>query len=209
MFEQAQANSMAQICFELLIFTKQSMWETLFCAIYSMKNSGLIPTPTQLNDWAKTLCLKHRRASAELSYVPILSLYFPCDCVERSTIRTATAWQIHGGGRSRTAKQGLHKQDLTYLLKRLKCKLTENVFSLRHLLAALGSRPIRRLPVLSHHCEVRNGRRLRFPLLEEPSGGSTAFVCGFNEWHPTSVRRSRPPHSGCPHHYPPPNPAPA
>lgn len=113
-----------------------------------------------------------------------------------------------GGGRRQTAKQGLHKPDLTYFVKRLKCKLTENVFSPHHLLAGLGPRPIRRLPVLSHHCEVRNGRQLKFPFLEKHSRGSTTFVLGFNEWHPASVRCSRPPHGGCPHYYPPPNPAP-
>lgn len=112
-----------------------------------------------------------------------------------------------GGGRSQTAKQGLHKPDLTYFVKRLKCKLTENVFSPHHLLPALWPRPIRRLPVLSHHCEVRKGRRLKFPLSQEPSRGSTKFVLGFNEWHLTSVRCSRPPHGGCPHYYSSPNPA--
>lgn len=112
-----------------------------------------------------------------------------------------------GGGRSQTAKQGLHKPDLTYFVKRLKCKLTENVFSPHHLLPALWPRPIRRLPVLSHHCEVRKGRQLKFPLSQEPSRGSSKFVLGFNEWHLTSVRCSRPPHGGCPHYYSSPNPA--
>lgn len=112
-----------------------------------------------------------------------------------------------GGGRSQTAKQGLHKPDLTYFVKRLKCKLTENVFSPHHLLPALWPRPIRRLPVLSHHCEVRKGRQLKFPLSQELSRGSTKFVLGFNEWHLTSVRCCRPPHGGCPLYYSSPNPA--
>lgn len=112
-----------------------------------------------------------------------------------------------GGGRSQTAKQGLHKPDLTYFVKRLKCKLTENVFSPHHLLTALRHQPIRRLLVLSHHCEVRKGRQLTFPLSQEPSRGSTKFVLGFNEWHLASVRCSRPPHGGCPHCSSSPNPA--
>lgn len=188
-----------------------------------MKNSCLIPTPAPPHDRAKTLHFKTQRG---ISLVIILwritnlfKVMFSQNGISHAVCSNPGSifslwlcwvfpyWNCcslanPGGGRRQTAKQGLHKPDLTYFVKRLKCKLTENVFSPHHLLAGLGPRPIRRLPVFSHHCEVRKGRQLKFPLLEEPSRGSTTFVLGFNEWHPTSVRCSRPPLGGCPHYYP-------
>lgn len=56
-------------------------------------------------------------------------------------IGIAGARQNQGAGKS-DSKQGLHKPDLTYFVKRLKCILTENVFSPHHLLLALQPAPL-------------------------------------------------------------------
>lgn len=62
-------------------------------------------------------------------------------CVGPFLIGIAGARQNQGVGKS-DSKQGLHKPDLTYFVKRLKCKLTENVFSPHHLLLASQPAPL-------------------------------------------------------------------
>lgn len=82
-----------------------------------------------------------------------------------------------GVGKS-ARKQGLHKPDLTYFVKRLKCKLTE-YFNPHHLLLLLQ-------PGTSQHswsflAIMKKEQGLRFQLAEELSGGLAEVVWGFNE----------------------------
>lgn len=86
---------MAQIYFNLLIFTKQSRWETTlpfhFCAICIMKNFCLISTLTPRNDRAKTLFFKH-------------SLVIICsnpDCIFPVIVLSVSLLELPQPGRSR------------------------------------------------------------------------------------------------------------
>lgn len=82
-----------------------------------------------------------------------------------------------GVGKS-ARKQGLHKPESTYFVKRLKCKLTE-YFNPHHLLPVLQ-------PGTSEHswsflAIMKKEQELRFQLTEELSGGLAEVVWGFNE----------------------------
>ena len=62
-------------------------------------------------------------------------------CLTFST-QNCKAWNNQGVGKS-VCKQGLHKPDLTYFVKRLKCELTANVLAnITCLLLVLQSSPL-------------------------------------------------------------------